>query len=355
MPASYPSSAKAFTTKNDGAGNTILAAHINDLQLEVTAIETDLLAGLPVARGGTGLTAIGAVGTVPVSNGATLAYGLAGNYPADGRLTLTTATPVTSADVSAATVIYWAPYGGHRVALYDGAAWALYAFTERSISLPAVANQVYDVFVYNNAGTITLELTAWTNDTTRATALTTQDGVLVKTGATTRRYLGTVRTTAVAGQTEDSAAKRFVWNYYHRVDRLLRVTEGTDSWSYSTAVRRQANASTANQLAVVVGVAEVIVESHVAVTATSDANREVYPGIGRDSTTTVATGVTGMQQTVLGTSYTRLTADLLDYPPVGYHFYAWLELGPGAGTVTWYGDNAGASNLQSGIYGKVSA
>lgn len=54
MPASYPTSSKTFTTKSDGPGNTILAAHINDLQLEVTAIETDLIAGLPVSRGGTG-------------------------------------------------------------------------------------------------------------------------------------------------------------------------------------------------------------------------------------------------------------------------------------------------------------
>ena len=54
MPASYPTSAKTFTTKSDGPGNTIQAAHINDLQLEVTAIEQDLIAGLPVTRGGTG-------------------------------------------------------------------------------------------------------------------------------------------------------------------------------------------------------------------------------------------------------------------------------------------------------------
>lgn len=43
MPASFPTSAKTFTTKSDGAGNTILAAHINDLQAEVTAIEQCLL------------------------------------------------------------------------------------------------------------------------------------------------------------------------------------------------------------------------------------------------------------------------------------------------------------------------
>lgn len=58
MPASYPTSAKTFTTKSDGPGNTILAAHINDLQLEVTAIENDLITGVPVSRGGTGNTSL---------------------------------------------------------------------------------------------------------------------------------------------------------------------------------------------------------------------------------------------------------------------------------------------------------
>jgi hypothetical protein len=69
MPASYPTSAKTFTTKSDGPGNTILAAHINDLQLEVTAVEQDLMAGLAVTRGGTGQTALPASGFALVSNG----------------------------------------------------------------------------------------------------------------------------------------------------------------------------------------------------------------------------------------------------------------------------------------------
>ena len=64
MPASYPSSAKTFTTKADGAGNTIQAAHINDIQAEVTAIEQDLIGGLPVARGGTGTAALTANGVL---------------------------------------------------------------------------------------------------------------------------------------------------------------------------------------------------------------------------------------------------------------------------------------------------
>lgn len=37
--ASFPTGVKSFTTKQDGSGNTINAAHINDLQDEIAAIE----------------------------------------------------------------------------------------------------------------------------------------------------------------------------------------------------------------------------------------------------------------------------------------------------------------------------
>lgn len=43
--ASYPTSVKTFTSKSDGAGNRIFAAHVNDIQDEVTAIEDGLLNG----------------------------------------------------------------------------------------------------------------------------------------------------------------------------------------------------------------------------------------------------------------------------------------------------------------------
>ena len=43
--ATYPGAVKTFTSKADGAGNTINASHINDLQDEVNAIEDGLLNG----------------------------------------------------------------------------------------------------------------------------------------------------------------------------------------------------------------------------------------------------------------------------------------------------------------------
>lgn len=88
MPAAYPTSVKAFTTKTN---NTVAdASHINDVQAEVTAIETDLLAGLPIARGGTGNTTIGAAGTVLTSDGALATW--APNGGADSESTVIAGT-----------------------------------------------------------------------------------------------------------------------------------------------------------------------------------------------------------------------------------------------------------------------
>lgn len=140
----------------------------------------------------------------------------------DFRLTLTSGSPVgPTSDVTAATTLYCCPYKGSFISLFDGTNWAIYSSAQFSIAVPAVANQMYDVFCYANAGVPTLELAAWTNDTTRATALVYQNGVLVKSGATTRRYIGSFRTTSVAGQTEDSQTKRYVWNMNNRVGRKL--------------------------------------------------------------------------------------------------------------------------------------
>jgi hypothetical protein len=183
------------------------------------------------------------------------------------RLTLTTGLPVTPADVTAATTVYITPYEGGICSFYDGStSWTALANVETSIALGAdAANTNYDVFCYNNSGTMACERLAWSSDTVRATGISLQNGVYVKTGTTTRRYIGTYRTTATIGQTEDSFAKRFVWSYYNRQKRAMRVFEATDSWPYTTATWRQANGSTANQLAVVVGVAEVPLEARVQV------------------------------------------------------------------------------------------
>lgn len=272
----------------------------------------------------------------------------------DGRLTLTSGTPVTTADVTAATTLYFALYRGNRIALFDGTSqWKLYPLTELSIAVPATTVTMYDVFVYDNSGTLTLELVAWTNDTTRATALTTQNGVLVKSGATSRRYVGSFRTTGSSGQTEDSRTKRFVWNYYNRVPRPVRVVDTTDSWTYTTNTWRQANAAAANKVEVVCGWAEVLIELRTLVfAANTNAGVSMQSGIGENATNAAATFLTyAPAYSAVANDAQAFGSHLAAYPAVGYSYYAWLESSANAGTTTWFGDNGGGTSGQSGLTG----
>ena len=150
---------------------------------------------------------------------------------ADGRLTLTSGIPVTTTDVTGATTIYYTPYKGTKIGLFDGSStWNILTFAETSLPLGTLTSGLtYDLFAYNNSGTLALEFSAWTNATTRATALVYQNGILVKSGATTRRYLGTFYTTSTT-KTEDSTARSdFLWNYYNRVQRSVYIADTTDS------------------------------------------------------------------------------------------------------------------------------
>jgi hypothetical protein len=141
-----------------------------------------------------------------------------------GRLTLVSQDPVptvaTPETILTGSTLYFTPYTGNRVSLYIASSWQMYSFTELTLSLSGlIENKTADVFLYDNAGALALEHVAWTNDTTRAVALVVQDGVKVKSGATSRRFLGTIRTTAVAAQCQDDMKKRFVINAYNRVPR----------------------------------------------------------------------------------------------------------------------------------------
>lgn len=265
---------------------------------------------------------------------------------AEGRLTLTSATAVTTSDVTAATSVYYTPYKGTHIALYDSGSsvWRLFPFSQITISVPATTNTIYDVFIYNNSGTPAVETVAWTNDTTRATALALQDGVYVKSGTTTRRYVGSFRTTGTSGQTEDSREKRYVWNHYNRVLRPLRRAESTVSWNYSTVSIRQANNNAANQVAVVVGVLEdaVVVNLFANVTNSTSTPRAASCGIGINSATTFATMIgSGQNAYPVLNQYPIIIAAISGVPSsVGLTYYTWVEVGAGADTQTWYGNNS---------------
>jgi hypothetical protein len=139
-------------------------------------------------------------GATPVAKKSTITnlLSLAGGgdkYPMEARLTLETGVAVSTTDQADKATLYLTPYKGCQIATYDGvSAWSVIELTaDLSLDISGyTASKPYDIWVYDNGGTLTLDSTIWTNTTTRATALALQNGVYVKTGATTRRYIGTI-------------------------------------------------------------------------------------------------------------------------------------------------------------------
>ncbi len=258
----------------------------------------------------------------------------------NGRLSLSNSQAVTVTDVTDAGTIYFVPYGGNQVAIYDDTEgywiWQTLPGTGTSAlaaSVPALKFMTFDLFLYESAGTLALETVDWVGSQAtgtienataaepivitstahglsngdlvgidgmvgvteantyvwqvegvaantfklagsngtgtytadsgtwykvprdRATALGEQDGVLVKSGDATRRYLGTCSTTSVSGKTEDSYLRRLVWNYDNRVDRVARLIY-EDDHTYNAQPYRMWNNDPAARLEVVQGVVE---------------------------------------------------------------------------------------------------
>ena len=312
------------------AGDTLYASILANLT--AGAVDGVVVGGTTPAAGSfttlkmtTGAT-VGNILTSDASGNAT--WGLPNYTIAQGRLTPSSGTPILSADVTGATTIYWTPYNGDMIGLYNGTSWIVRQFSETSLSLSGlVQNALYDIFAYDNAGTLTLEALEWTapttatitgctnasppvltstntlvvddiitifgvggatgvngtfrvsavtgttitlhtlaganpgapgaytsggnwykqNETTaRATALVFQNGILCKSGALTRRYLGTIRiqptSVGAGGQTEDSELNRYVYNHYNQVPKFT-LFEQSSAVSYATAFRQMPNST----------------------------------------------------------------------------------------------------------------
>lgn len=272
-----------------------------------------------------------------------------------GRLTLETGVAISTADQTAKTTLYFTPFKGNLIGTYTDAAWQLQSFTEKSLSLAALsADTNYDIFIEDSD--LSLSAVAWTDGTNRATALTTQDGVYVKSGDVSKRYLGTIHINSTGGQCEDTVLQRFVWNYYNRTKRELYVKETTDSWNYTTATWRSANNSTANRVQVVVGVNEELVKLTAAILVYTQGSTTniASTGIALDATNTshAKIMVSAVGNVALNTAF----AIYEGYSGIGYHYLQWTEYAniSGSPVGTWYGDNAAPSNNQSGMIGYIN-
>lgn len=158
----------------------------------------------------------------------------------EGRLTSSSALAVTGPSQAASATLYFLPYNGNKVALYDGTGWRLHTIPDAGVALTVggvlTADYCYDIFLYDDDGTLTLEAEVWSNHGAgtgaRNVALDPVDGVDTKTGANEKRYLGTIMTVSSSGtKVEDSYKQRKIWNACNRV--LRRSVQGIADWTRS--------------------------------------------------------------------------------------------------------------------------
>lgn len=252
------------------------------------------------------------------------------------RLSISNGEPVPASNISNAGTLYMCPYVSNCIALYDSTAGKIVLITSAQVSttFTLANNKPGDVFAYISSGALAFEVLAWTNATTRATALTYQNGFLCKSGDPTRRYIGTIYATG-ANQTSDSDGNRCVWNYYNRVRRNLVAQNPAGTWSYLGTVRA-ANANTTlgqGRFGFVIGVAEdaVTCDYTMLVSGSGSASGNVF--IGLDSTSVIS-GVSGTLS--IGTSWNgTIQASYNDVPGIGYHYLQALEQGGGSSSTTY--------------------
>ena len=285
-PTSGGSAAPAFRALVAGDIPSLDAAKITTGTFNAARLPThshsaaDITSGtLAIARGGTGVATTPANGQLLIGNGTdyTLAALTAGRqtrivntagaitihqrgpHRSECRLSGADDTPVTTSDLGSITGIRFVPYIGNRIGLWTVDGWDIYEFTQITLAIPGAtysAGDAVDLFSYWNGSSVALEFgPKWTNGNTRATALAYQDGVLVKSGDSTRRYLGSVEFDSSL-QTCSTRQKRLLWNYYNRVAQELFAEENGTSHNYSTNVWREWNNSTSYRLKYFVGVLE---------------------------------------------------------------------------------------------------
>ena len=279
--------------------------------------------------------------------------------PPQGRITLTSGTPVLSATVAGATTVLYTPYIGCSMPLFDGNVFVNMPFVETSQTTidatksPAAvaASSVYDLFAWldTSVSPNVIRVTrgpAWSTTTTRGYTLTRQNGILLNTSAVTNgpaalsgTYVGTIASNAAStidwiygvNGAPPTAGSFNVWNAYNRVEIASFLSDTATNWGYSTNTWRAANGSATTRFTVVRGLDEDIVNA--VYTAGFIANGTyAVTGVGVDSTTAQS----GLTATGSGNVIAPLPAQYAGLPGIGSHFFQAIEVAP-VGGVFFYG------------------
>lgn len=359
LPLSGLMTQAAYTIVGNFTGSAAVptASTVGGLTQKVSPAGTDLILIQDQAASGqlkystvSSVASAGSVGSLNGQTGALVSY-----FPPQGRLTLASGTPVMTSTTSAAATWYYTPYVGNLVPIYDGTNVVPTVFSELSQAVsdstksPAAvaANSVYDIFVWNDAGTIRATRgPAWTNDTTRSagTALVRVNGLLLNSTSITNgpaaqrgTYVGTIRSNGAgssdwifgASASGGTAGVHYVWNAYNRVTVVSNVIDSGVAYTYASGTIRQARASTGNQISFVVGLPEEgLTASYTQrVDTVAVLGAAAAFGVGYDSTTAYNSQRSIVQAPTANAKIDSPSNMSMITPAIGVHFISGLENG----------------------------
>ena len=294
---------------------------------------------------------------------------LAQVYPAGGRLSLTSNTPVMTSDVTGATTVYYVPYTGNNVPYSTGASLVNgYFGTQLTLTLNSglTSGSIYDVFlnyITTNGTLVLCTGPAWNSSTSRGTGagttqLTTLDGLPVNAytmsssclnGSTSYSvsanagvYLGSVYITATgetgvsmqpAGANGGSNNIIGLFNAYNRVKAYARSIDTTSSgWTYSSTTVREANNSASNRISFLDGLGVIPISAQYIAGINPNSNNGLL-GVGINSTTAFTDppayfgSTNAFQASPGGMGFS--------YPIIGFNYVQALEANSNTGVISY--------------------
>lgn len=156
-----------------------------------------------------------------------------------GRLTLDMSDSVMTSNTTSST-LYFLPHAGNVVGLFNTDStkmtWEAHEIPSGSVEVSLsgkTKGTVVDVFLYDDAGTLKLDLADWTSG--NRTTLGSRDEVAVMFSDHSRLYVGTIMIDASNdNQCVWDEQNRLVWNMYNRLPVFMRETAST-SWNLTTS------------------------------------------------------------------------------------------------------------------------
>lgn len=292
--------------------------------------------------------------------------------PPQGRLTLTSATPILTANVVAAGTVYYTPFVGNKIPIWNGTNFEQKTFTELSNVLanssvgsagPAAgaASKNYYLVVWNNNGVLTLTRSpAWTSDTSPGSGAGTAEtmvvqGMRVNTVAITNgpaagygTIVGAIRTDSggatVTWQFGATASGATPGNFHVRnTYNRRRVTSESStsnaaSHNYTSATIQASNADNGMRMSVITDFAnDDVHEFYVMdrlVTAAA-INAAGFIGIGKDVTNAISSK-TGIAFASTAVAISMQPHVAYNDGAIGFHFYSAVEQGDGTNATAFH-------------------